>query len=612
MSKESRKAMFKKKNIEQKKWDIFVVPFIFIFNVIPLIVEAKHYENGLTSYAWYSTSGMSYDFFLYWKSRMIIVVGFFLLGLIGYLIFTNKEDVYKKGNAYIFFLTPLFIYGIFATISALLAENTEFSILGSTDQFEGILVLLSYAIIAYYTCWFVRNNNRESMLVTMIVIGTGMVAIIGAFQFLKLDIFRTDFAKSLMLLFVDSSKIKNFNFSFEMGRTYTTLYNPNYVGSFVALLLPFAGVYFVIKKEIYNKIAACVVMLCLLLSLAGSESMTGYIALIASAVFLVVMLIPFMKNHLQSTLIIIGSIVITAAIIGVVKKDAVNYGMNKVFHSSTNDYELKSVEAEQGKELVLHLKDDKKLFVDLQSEGSNANLIFKDENGNILGKSVDDATKDVTLSDEKYKALKFQLMLLSQEDFLYGVKVKVEGHEYRFFKTNNRFYYLSVYNKAVEVREIKAMGFEHNQHFASRRGYIWSRTLPLVLDHVLIGCGPDNFVLEFPNDDFVGMGNNNYEGQMVTKPHNMYLQIAVQTGLLSLLAFLFMYVAYFVTAIKTLWNKEFKTIHYISLACLIGSFGYMVAGIANDSTVAMAYLFFAILGMGVALNIKIANIEKQK
>ncbi len=79
----------------------------------------------------------------------------------------------------------------------------------------------------------------------------------------------------------------------------------------------------------------------------------------------------------------------------------------------------------------------------------------------------------------------------------------------------------------------------------SGRAFIWSRTLPLLMDNIFLGTGPDTFLLAFPNDDFVALSNSGYGDELITKPHNMYLQTAVQTGVLSLICFLVFYIWYF-------------------------------------------------------------------
>ena len=101
----------------------------------------------------------------------------------------------------------------------------------------------------------------------------------------------------------------------------------------------------------------------------------------------------------------------------------------------------------------------------------------------------------------------------------------------------------------------------------------WSRTLPLLKDNILLGTGPDTFLLAFPNDDYVAMSNGGYATELITKPHNMYLQIAVQTGVLSLICFLVFYFWYFFSSLR-LYRKADKSkyLPLVGIGILCGTY----------------------------------------
>lgn len=96
----------------------------------------------------------------------------------------------------------------------------------------------------------------------------------------------------------------------------------------------------------------------------------------------------------------------------------------------------------------------------------------------------------------------------------------------------------------------------------------------------------------------------------VSKPHNMYLQIGVQTGVLSLLAFLLLYGFYFVESLRCYWNSSGKAQHLVGIGIFLEPFGYMISCIFNDSTVTVAPLFWCLLGAGIAVNQLCKEIER--
>ena len=180
-------------------------------------------------------------------------------------------------------------------------------------------------------------------------------------------------------------------------------------------------------------------------------------------------------------------------------------------------------------------------------------------------------------------------------------RVSDRNHLYHFVLYEGKIQYYNIYGRLAKLREVRHAGFEGNMNFGTGRGYIWSRTLPLLPEHIIVGCGADNFVYEFPNDDYVGKQNYGFGAEVITKPHNMYFQIWVQDGLLALLGFLVLAGAYIVDVFRTYFFRERKGAG-LGIGTFLGVLGYLVTGLANDSTITTAPLFFGLLGLGFALN----------
>lgn len=168
---------------------------------------------------------------------------------------------------------------------------------------------------------------------------------------------------------------------------------------------------------------------------------------------------------------------------------------------------------------------------------------------------------------------------------------------------DGRLQYVNRVGKLDQMRKVESLGFDHRYDLATNRGYIWSRTLPLLKKTLLFGVGPDNFVYAFPNDDYVGKVNCGFDGQIVTKPHNMYLQIWVQDGLPACLALLALYLIFAVRTFRRCFVKGKLTwLQKTNIALFCGTSGYLAAGLANDSTICVAPVFWALLGIGFAAN----------
>jgi len=146
--------------------------------------------------------------------------------------------------------------------------------------------------------------------------------------------------------------------------------------------------------------------------------------------------------------------------------------------------------------------------------------------------------------------------------------------------------------------------------FASDRGYIWSKTIAKLHTTILYGTGPDTFPLYFPNNDYVARHLIKDDHIIINKPHNWYLQMAAETGVISATIMIVFLIYY-------LWNTFKKEItsealkktdnmttrqknHSRSINTGIGLsiLAYMIAALANDSMVVCAPVFWIILGYG--------------
>ncbi len=203
------------------------------------------------------------------------------------------------------------------------------------------------------------------------------------------------------------------------------------------------------------------------------------------------------------------------------------------------------------------------------------------------------------------------------------VMTKITGHEDQLYATVPKYdiwvmvdkmglVYKGRNHEPAEIDSPPRMGFKGQESMFTYRGYIWSRTLPLIKDHILLGAGPDSFVFEFPQYEHVAKWNIGQPTYLLyDKPHNWYLQMGVNTGLLSLLAVLAMGVLLLVHSIKKfmLDNKE----DTIAATLVAVTFAYAAAGIFNDSVVHVAPVFWTIFGLAVgAVTVKEIKVHAKK
>lgn len=121
----------------------------------------------------------------------------------------------------------------------------------------------------------------------------------------------------------------------------------------------------------------------------------------------------------------------------------------------------------------------------------------------------------------------------------------------------------------------------------------------MFIDHPLFGHGINTFMSVFESyaDPTVfGMSGVSYA-------HNCYLQIAVETGIFSLLAFLWMIIAFFVSSLRDITRREEGLIKVAQIGFLAGLLAYLTHSAleTNLYSLQLAILFYYFLGVAVGI-----------
>lgn len=120
---------------------------------------------------------------------------------------------------------------------------------------------------------------------------------------------------------------------------------------------------------------------------------------------------------------------------------------------------------------------------------------------------------------------------------------------------------------------------------------IWKNCIPILKQTLLLGVGPGNFPLYYAQDVVMKMD----------KPHSMYLQIWMTSGLVSLCFLVYLFGKYIH---QTIWASIFcrDNLRTMRIGILGSVVAYLVAGIFNDNMISVAPTFFILLGIGLRMN----------
>ncbi|MDR0817917.1 MAG: O-antigen ligase family protein [Clostridiales Family XIII bacterium] len=265
----------------------------------------------------------------------------------------------------------------------------------------------------------------------------------------------------------------------------------------------------------------------------------------------------------------------------------------------------------RGDTLTLSLNGEV-INIAVSPEGS---IAVTDKAGTTVGYEQNAEANALVLADEKFADL---IMSPQQDDEgnLYLVlSLMGEQQQWPFMLSGaakDTLLYRNEVGKTVSLVDVPHIGWADNPGFGSGRGFIWSRSLPLIKDTIFIGHGADTYCVYFPHKDYIGKYNEGWGiNIIVDKPHNMYIHAAIGTGVISLLAMLALFILYAIQSFKLYWREEFDSFaSFVGAGIFFGISGFVVSGFVDDSTVSVMPMFYGLLGTGIAINMMIKRRRK--
>ncbi|MGD9568072.1 MAG: O-antigen ligase family protein [Sedimentibacter sp.] len=589
---------------ENKRLPVYYfLPLLLIAGFVPLIVYAKYIDLTGTTQALYWTGQQQYlDFFSYWKSRWVIVLT--AIALITYIIlYKQKKLPFKKSKQY---YIPLGIYAVFVIISTIFASDTPTALWGFVDMYQGMFVLLSYMLITFLTINFVNNERDVSLFVKVFLFLMIIEGIIGVGQYFGVDFFQTKIGKDLIL--PNNLKVEDLSFSFGPKTIYGTLFNTNFVGSFATLMIPLSIAIFLGSKSKKHRIIAGISVLLMIFVLIGCNSRAGYLGMAVAGSVAIVQYRKYVFKHWKVTgsisalliILLIGlNIVSNGMVIDRVKSFNILKQLENIKNQNETTTKIENIILEEN---IVTIKTNKEI---LSIKIDENKVYFFDEENNEL--EIKQNKNNIKIEDERY--INYKITIPANYP---GVSVSVNWHVIDFYIKEDGIKILGSGGRLTEpiVSERLEM-LDGYESFASNRGYIWGRSIPLLKNYIIYGSGADNFPIAFPQDDFIGKMNAYWDWDanlVVDKPHSMYLQIAINTGVISLLALLIAVGYYIISSLKLYSKITFDTMdNYLGASCLISVIGYLAAGVFNDQVIAVAPIFYLILGMGISINLRLSK-----
>lgn len=160
--------------------------------------------------------------------------------------------------------------------------------------------------------------------------------------------------------------------------------------------------------------------------------------------------------------------------------------------------------------------------------------------------------------------------------------------------------YSSEFNKTTE--EVHKLA-NNDENFGTGRMQIWQKGLSIIKNNPMFGVGPDNMACELESniDKYKTLGSKDMlEHFRIDKAHFEYMQIAVTTGIPSMLCIVIFHFLIVANMFKKVINHKENVIYAMVFICIVS---YIIQSLANISVVQVVPIFWAMLGIGASFSL---------
>lgn len=560
---------------------------ILIFSlvgIVPFLVYAVTYDLPMLGEGGASVTLV--DYFNYIKVQAIKTIAVVML----FDMVANSLISESKGNSNVTLkerikdkLNSKYVFLLLIVISTLIAYAfSDFKALarvGAIERFEGIWTHFSYVIIFIYCLKFFKKDKAIDIFAYATLFSTFIVGGIGTLQFFGINPFATSFMKNLTY--------KNFAINIVIPGSFTTMYNTNTSGTYAVMMMFILAIILVLYNSKKIRAIAAVDFVLVFVTFMNSLSEASYIAFVVGVgVFALLVLIKLYNDKKKKQANILLGVYIAVFILASAFAFTSEKVGNLVDRFIGPEALFTDWSIENNNEVYFYNADDEYIKIVTNENGFE---VFE-ETEKIYEGDFEDG-RSTSLETQKFGTITLLDTVGSD-----GQKY-INFNDYFLIKDSNETQLVEK-NSLTPMKYYKGIGFERHPNLFTNRGFIWSRSIPMLLENPIRGVGSDVFFVVFPNDDYVGKAFGAQPDVTIDKPHNVYLNMAINNGILYLVGFIgivFVVVKEKCTLLyKTNISNRKALAVMLYIACISG---YLVNVLATDSLVVIVMLFWIILSL---------------
>ncbi|MBQ8960214.1 MAG: O-antigen ligase family protein [Ruminococcus sp.] len=551
-----------------------------------------------------SSDGLYADWFLYCKEIFYVIIAIVICAYaLGERLFPDRPCrdnlIYTKKGVPLAVCAG--IYLLLNVISSLLSANREVGLLGVCTEFEGSAAIFAYVVLFLFGANFITGRRIRRFYEKALLVLLTVVTAASFFEYTVTPLMELPFMKYLIAPAQFRENAASLEAANDFREVILMFYNSNYTGSFFTLAFPLA-VYFLMtaKKPIYRLGAAILSAGALAVGIMTNSTAAFYIMagelVLLTAYALVKGILPVKAAAAGACAFAVLALCVNFAtgseFLGNLMKSASNEGS---YSAGEEAYWLKSVSV-SGSTVHLVGRETEYFITPPTAEGQG--IFVRSGDGQPLV-SDQQTAESVIIHDVPTNT---NITAVVHEGVLYidcGYRTTLD-----FAVTTNGVKAI-VQNAALTddlpTAPMAESPLTRYYGFATGRGYIWLNSLPILKECVLIGKGAGSFPFCFVQNDLAGLCVTNGTSRIIIdKPHSLYLQIAVTSGIIALLAVLCLFGGAVLRGgakLLRLKRGEVSSEDCLLLCLFTGACGYMVISIVNDSSVTTAPFFWLNFGV---------------
>lgn len=575
------------------------------------VIEPGPLEKLLTN------QPLMFDVFSKFKGSVLVAVSCVEALLLLTLIFMRRMLQQET-----IFTALLIAFMGFTAVSLLFSELQPVAMYGTLDRYEGALVWLSYMVSMLLAAQATRDKPVWKYVKTALMFVLAGQTVLGISQYLGVNLLDTVLFRYFIVP-PDIASVYKIGGMNSGNMVYGTMNNSNFYSQAMALLLIIHFPHLSTRKMpsisdiIYmTGVSALVfagcsggliafgagVFICSVYSEWSYKDIIGQLIKLAFPIVLAIVVgISTGRALSQKDIVLCIAILLMPLLAEGVKKVSVqrskySFGVisggllvavllvfsiwaaipnmdGQTVHKISSENERMVIETQMEQLVLTHDKENK--------------IFISDNTGRPLAEPISEGTVTLVQSGEQ--------VTVGGEPALrtisfHNSKVQFLLSKGRFWGTDSRYQGIEIPLHTPQV------GFVGKEAFGSGRGFIWSRSIPILKETLIWGIGPDVFPYRFPQDDIVGKINMGAPNILVDKPHNWYLQVAIGTGCLSLFTLIAILLHIMIKAVPMITVSEDENIKRMAVGIVGFITVYMVSGLFYDSIISVSIWVWPVLG----------------